>query len=76
MSSLRALEDLVDDLVLKIDFKVSDNNFTKNLIKYLISKRQNLQNLNGGISVVSEEMFKATQNRNSEDFQNYYDTIE
>ena len=76
MSILRALEDLVDDLVLKIDFKVSDNNFTKNLIKYLISKRQNLQNLNGGISVVSEEMFKATQNRNSEDFQNYYDTIE
>ena len=76
MSILRALEDLVDDLALKIDFKVSDNNFTKNLIKYLISKRQNLQNLNGGISVVSEEMFKATQNRNSEDFQNYYDTIE
>ena len=71
-----SLEVLVDDLVLKIDFKVSDNNFTKNLIKYLISKRQNLQNLNGGISVVSEEMFKATQNRNSEDFQNYYDTIE
>jgi len=71
-----SLEDLVDDLVLKIDFKVSDNNFTKNLIKYLISKRQNLQNLNGGISVVSKEMFKATQNRNSEDFQNYYDNIE
>ena len=73
---MSSLEDLVDDLVLKIDFKVSDNNFTKNLIQYLISKRQNLKNLNGGISVVSEEMFKATQNRNSEDFQNYYDTIE
>ena len=73
---MSSLEDLVDDLVLKIDFKVSDNNFTKNLIQYLISKRQNLKNLNGGISVVSEEMFKATQNRNNEDFQNYYDAIE
>ena len=77
MTSKRALEELVDELVLEIGFKVSDNNFTKNLINYLNSKRQlGSKNLNGGISLVSEEMFKATQNRNSEDFQNYYDAIE
>ena len=77
MPSKRALEDLVDDLVLKIGFKVSDNNFTKNLINYLNSKRElGSDNLNGGISLVPEEMFKATQNRNNENFQNYYDRIE
>ena len=76
MTSKRALEELVDELVLEIGFKVSDNNFTKNLINYLNSKRQlGSKNLNGGISLVSEEMFKATQNRNNEDFQNYYGAI-
>ena len=77
MTSKRALEELVDELALEIGFKVSDNNFTKNLINYLNSKRQlGSDNLNGGISLVSEEMFKATQNRNNEDFQNYYSAIE
>ena len=76
MTSKRALEELVDELVLEIGFKVSDNNFTKNLINYLNSKRQlGSKNLNGGISLVSEEMFKATQNRNNEDFQTYYGAI-
>ena len=77
MTSKRALEELVDELVLEIGFKVSDNNFTKNLINYLNSKRQlGSNNLNGGISLVSEETFKATQNRSNEDFQNYYSAIE
>ena len=77
MTSKRALEELVDELALEIGFKVSDNNFTKNLINYLNTKRQlGSDNLNGGISLVSEEMFKATQNRNNEDFQNYYSAIE
>ena len=76
MASKRALEELVDELVLEIGFKVSDNNFTKNLINYLNSKRQlGSDNLNGGISLVSEEIFEATQNRNNEDFQNYYGAI-
>ena len=76
MTSKRALEELVDELVLEIGFKVSDNNFTKNLINYLNSKRQlGSKNLNGGISLVSEEMFTATQNRYNEDFQNYYGAI-
>jgi len=76
MTSKRALEDLVDDLVLKIGFKISDNNFTKNLIYYLNSKHElGSDNLNGGISLVSEEMFKATQNRNNKDFLNYYEAI-
>ena len=77
MTKKADLEALVDDLVQKIGFKVSDNNFTKNLIHYLKSKRElGSKNLNGGISLVSEDMFKATQNRNDENFKNYYVAIE
>ena len=76
MTKKAVLEALVDGLVQKIGFKVSDNNFTKNLIHYLKSKRElGSKNLNGGISLVSEDMFKATQNRNDENFRNYYDAI-
>ena len=71
------LEALVDNLVQKIGFKVSDNNFTKNLIHYLNSKDELAsKNKNGGVSLVSEEMFQATQNRNDTTFQNYYAAIE
>ena len=77
MTTKTDLEALVDYLIQKIGFKVSDNNFTKNLIHYLKSKRElGSKNLNGGISLVSEDMFKATQNRNDENFKNYYDAIE
>ena len=76
MTTKTDLEALVDYLIQKIGFKVSDNNFTKNLIHYLNSKRElGSKNLNGGISLVSEDMFKATQNRNDENFRNYYDAI-
>ena len=71
------LETLVDELIRKIGFKVSDNNFTKNLIYYLNSKHElGSNNLNGGISLVSNEMFQATKNRKGEDFGKYYTSIE
>ena len=72
------LEALVDELIQTIGFKISDNNFTKNLIHYLNTKHElGSNNLNGGISLVSKEMFQATQNREKkdEDFGEYYAAI-